>query len=220
MDIELKDKIHSDIFDYQTLSEALKGYASPRDKISSLMKKKLIVRIKKGLYIFGDSLRNNPVSRELLANLVYGPSYISLDYALHYHGMIPERSEALTSVCLGRSRRFSTPLGLYLYRSIPDSAFHLGIDRMETDTDNIFLMAAPDKALADKIVLTKGTPITSQKEMLSFLMEDLRIDPEFIRSLASERIFDFATAFRSRKLHLLGGLIRRLQMKNHGVSHE
>ena len=205
------ETITSDIFDYQTLSDVLKEYSSPRDKISSLLKKKLIVRIKKGLYIFGDSLRKNPVPRELLANLIYGPSYVSLDYALHFHGIIPERSEALTSVCLGRSRRFSTPLGLFLYRSIPASAFHLGINRVDPQSDNAFLMAAPDKALADKIVLEKGTPITSQKEMLSFLTNDLRIDYEYIRSLAPERIYDFAAAFRSRKLHILGGLAKRLK---------
>ena len=220
MDIELKDKIPSDIFDYQTLNEALKNYASSRDKISSLMKKGLIVRIKKGLYIFGESLRRNPISRELLANLIYGPSYISLDYALHFHGLIPERSEPLTSVCLGRSRRFSTPLGLFIYRSIPTVAYHIGVERVETDRDNAFLMAAPDKALSDKIVLEKGTPISTQKEMKAFLNEDLRIDPEYLRKLEPDRIFRFAEAFRSRKLRLLGGIAKRLQTKNHGDLHE
>ena len=48
------------------------------------------MRIRKGLYAFGEPLRRAPISRELLANLIYGPSYISLDYALSYHGLIPE----------------------------------------------------------------------------------------------------------------------------------
>ena len=45
MDINIRKKIPSDIFDYQALSEALKGYAYPRDKISDLLKKKVIIRM-------------------------------------------------------------------------------------------------------------------------------------------------------------------------------
>ncbi len=67
-------------FDYQVLLGALKNYA-----------------------------RKQPYSREILANLIYGPSCISLEYALQYYGMIPERVEAVTSVTVGRSRKFSTP---------------------------------------------------------------------------------------------------------------
>ena len=220
MDINLRKTIQSDIFDYQALSEALKEYASPRDKISDLLKKKIIIRIKKGLYVFGETLRQNPVPRELLANLIYGPSYVSLDYALHFHGFVPERSEALTSVCLGRSRKFSTPFGLFLYRSIPASAYNTGMLRIETESERAFLMAAPDKALADKIVMERGTPISTQKEMLAFLTEDLRVDSGILRSLDSRRFSDFADAFRSRKLRLLSALIKRLQHNNQETSHE
>ncbi len=59
---------------------------------------------------------------------MYGPSYISLEYALQYHGLIPERVEAVTSVTTGRSRRFASPVGLFTYRSIPLSAFRTGMD--------------------------------------------------------------------------------------------
>ncbi|MFC2157557.1 hypothetical protein ACFLT9_06945 [Acidobacteriota bacterium] len=220
MDINIRKKIPSDIFDYQALSEALTGYAYPRDKISDLMKKKIIVRIKKGLYIFGETLRQNPIPRELLANLIYGPSYVSLEYALHFHGLTPERSEALTSVCLGRSRQFSTPLGLFVYRSIPLSAYQIGMLRMETEQDRAFLMASPDKALADKIVTERGTPLASQKDVFSFLTEDLRVDSSILPNLDPKRIYDFADSFRSRKLRLLGDLVKRLQNKHQGASNE
>jgi hypothetical protein len=36
-----------------------------------------------GIYVFGERYRRSPFSREVLANMIYGPSYISLDYALH-----------------------------------------------------------------------------------------------------------------------------------------
>src|SRR5512136_2109085 len=100
----IRDRIQAEIFDYQTLTEAMKNLSSPRDKITDMLRQRAIVRIKKGLYVFGNGYRRYPYSKELLANLVYGPSYVSLDYALAYHGLIPERVEALTSVTPNRSR--------------------------------------------------------------------------------------------------------------------
>ena len=119
----IRKHIPQEEFDYQALLDCLQGYAHPRDKISDLLRKESIIRIKKGLYIFGDEYRNKPFSREILANLMYGPSYISLEYALQHYGLIPERVEAVTSVTTGRSRRFSTPVGLFTYRMIPLEAF-------------------------------------------------------------------------------------------------
>ena len=107
-------QIKREEFDYQTLLDVLRGYARPRDKISDLLRKGVIVRVKKGLYVFGDDYRDRPFSRELLANLVFGPSYLSLDWALQYYGLIPEKVEAMTSVTTGRSRRFQTPVGLFV----------------------------------------------------------------------------------------------------------
>lgn len=52
--LDIRRVIDREIFDYQALLDTLKGYAHPRDKITDLIRKKLIIRIKKGLYIFGD----------------------------------------------------------------------------------------------------------------------------------------------------------------------
>lgn len=85
----LRKTIPWEEFDYQALLQALKDYAYPRDKITDLLAKGVIVRVKKGLYVFGDAYRTRPYSREILANLIYGPSCVSLEYALHYHGLTP-----------------------------------------------------------------------------------------------------------------------------------
>jgi predicted transcriptional regulator of viral defense system len=66
------------------------------------------------LYIFGDEERRGPYSRELLANLMYGPTFISLESALAFYGLIPERVEAMLSVTTGRSREFDTPVGRFV----------------------------------------------------------------------------------------------------------
>jgi hypothetical protein len=197
-------------FDYQTLLDSVHGYAQPRMKISGMLAKGDIVRVKKGLYILGESLRRGPFCRELLANLIYGPSYVSLEYALHYHGLIPERVETVTSVTCGRSRTFDSPVGTYSYRMIPMEAFRTGMDQVVLDDGRSFLMAIPEKALADRIVAGRGTGISTQKELHDYLLADLRIDPANIRELDPIRLTEIAQRYRSRKVKLLADLITRL----------
>ena len=165
----IRKQIAHEEFDYQTLIDSLKEYSRPRDKISDLLRKRIIIRVKKGLYIFGEGYRSKPYSREILANLIYGPSYISLDYALQHYGLIPERVEAVTSVSTGRSRRFFTPVGLFTYRMIPLQAYRIGMDRVDIGDGRAFLMATPEKALADKLYDARGTGIKTQKELTEYL---------------------------------------------------
>ena len=209
----LRKKIDQEQFDYQTLLGCLDGYARPRDKITDLLRKNVIIRVKKGLYIFGQEFRKRPYSKEILANLIYGPSYISLAYALQYHDLIPERVEAVTSVTTGRSRRFNSPVGLFTYQSIPLSAFRIGMDRIEIGEKRAFLIAIPEKALADKIYFERGLGIRSQKMMSAYLEHDLRIDPADLTKLKPEILDDIAQRYRSKKIRLLSDLIRRARRR-------
>lgn len=197
-------------FDYQTLLDVLKDYSRPRDKISDLIRKNIIIRVKKGLYILGEGYRRQPYSKELLANLIYGPSYISLDYALQYHGMIPERVEAVTSVTTGRSRRFTTPLGLFIYRNIPLPAYRFGMTRIETQGGTAFLIANAEKALCDKIREDRGTGLRSLKDMRNYLCEGLRISEVSLAEMNPEHIEEIANRYQSGKLRLLKKFIDRL----------
>lgn len=209
----IRNKIEHEEFDYQTLLVCLKEYARPRDKISALLKKGFIIRIKKGLYIFGDEYRRRPYFREILANLIYGPSYLSLDFALQRYGLIPERVEALTSVTTGRSRKFFTPVGLFTYRKIPLEAFRIGMDRVEINDGRAFLMATPEKAMADKLYDSRGAGIQTQKKLSAFLEDNLRIDPVALRDLNSTDLDAIASRYRSKKIRLLSDLIKRVRQK-------
>lgn len=204
-------------FDYQALMDVMKGYAQPRKKISSLLAKGTIIRVKKGLYIFGESRRRQPYCRELLANLIYGPSYVSLEYALHYHGLTPERVETVTSVTCGRSRTFETPVGTFSYRMIPLEGFRIGMDRIELDGGRAFLIAIPEKALADRIVAERGAGITTQKELHGYLLDNLRIDPTSLSGLDPVRLAEIAGHYRSRRVKLLADLINRLRKSGKGA---
>lgn len=171
------------------------------------------------MYVFAPKYRTHPYSKELLANLIHGPSYLSLDYALAYYGVIPERVKAVTSVTPNRSRRFNTPVGLFIYRQIPPAAYETGQVRIEADHEQAFLIATPEKALADKIVSLRGLAITSAAEMQRFLEEDLRIELDFLKTLPAARIDDFARRYHSRKLRYLSQLVRQLQ-KAREINHE
>jgi hypothetical protein len=207
----LRARINGEEFDYQTLLDSLKPYERPRDKITSLLRQKAIIRVKKGIYIFGPKYARRPFSREILANMIYGPSCISLDFALHYHGLIPERAEAVTSVTTGRGRRFHTPVGLFIYRPIPPGAFPVGIDQVEIDSGRFFLIAVPEKAIADKIQDDRGTGIRNQDDMRRYLIQNLRIDAESIGKFRTETLSILAERYGSRKLQLLNRVITRFR---------
>ncbi|HHO75199.1 MAG TPA: hypothetical protein ENN05_02080 [Deltaproteobacteria bacterium] len=211
---KIRNRISREEFDYQMLLDCLQGYSRPRDKISDLIKKGHIIRIKKGLYIFGQDYRKHPYSRETLANLIYGPSCISLEYALSYHGMIPERSESITSIATGRSRTYTTPVGVFSYRTVSLASFRSGVMRVELEDGGAFLISSHEKALSDKIHLDRGTGIRTQKELEEYLLVFLRIDPLVLKSLDPDKVADIGNRYKSFKVRLLSSLIKRMQRRD------
>jgi predicted transcriptional regulator of viral defense system len=204
---DLRKKVPNEEFDYQILLDVLKEYESPRDKITALLKRKDIIRVKKGIYIFGERYARRPFSREVLANMILGPSYVSLDYALHYYGLIPERVETVTSVTSGRNRKFLTPVGLFTYRGIPRNAYPVGIDQIEIEGRSFFI-ATPEKALCDKLYDARGTVIRSRSALREYLLTSLRVDAEELRKLDTQALGLIAERYRSRKIRLLAGLVQ------------
>lgn len=176
-DFQLRKAIPAEEFDYTLLSGILASYSSIRRKINELLRSGVIERVKKGLYVFGQEYARGPIVKETLANLIYGPSCISLEYALAFHGLIPERVETVTSVTPKRDKDFKTPLGNFTYRYLNPERYPVGIDQVWLDASHPVLMASPEKALADYLVLKKIPPIKNEEEARQFLEGDLRIDP-------------------------------------------
>lgn len=208
--VSLRQQIDREEFDYPALMDALSGYGNPRSKVTALLRKGDIIRVKKGLYIFGDHLRRRPYSRMLLANLLYGPSLVSHDSALSFHGLIPERVEVMTSATTRRSKTFDTPVGRFSYRQVPREYFHIGMDRME-ERDLAFLIAVPERALADKILDDRGHPLRSRIDAKRYLMDDLRLDREELVRLDPELLDLLAKVGRSRKIAVCASLLRKLK---------
>jgi len=207
---DLRETIRREEFDYQALMAALSGYANPWDKVTRHLRRGDIIRVKKGLYVFGDRLRRRPFSRELLANLIYGPSFVSLEWALSFHGLIPERVETVTSVTTKRPKSFSTPVGAFIYRQSPIDAFHIGMDRVE-EGDVAFLIATPERALADTIRDGRGHSVRTLGDAARYLFEDLRIDGSEFERLSPDSLEELGERLRSNKVAVCARFLRSLR---------
>jgi predicted transcriptional regulator of viral defense system len=183
--------------EYEALAGKYRNCKSPKDKIARLAQSGALTRLKKGLYI-----QKGNFSRELIANRLYGPSYVSLEAALSYYGIIPERVYMVRSMTVKRAKRYDTPYGRFEYVHAKPSYFSLGI-RQQTTGGVSFLIASPEKALCDMIAFISGLRIQSLKAMREFLEEDLRADTDEIHS--AEGFFDsiINTGVKSREMALL-----------------
>ena len=125
------------------------------DRQFSLLKRAMaageVVRIHRGLYCLATKYLRQKIDPLVLAQRVYGPSYISLETALSYHGWIPEAVYAVTSTSLDRSREFDTPMGHFSFTRVPQETFYAEVARVEKENGDSFLLASPLKALADYV---------------------------------------------------------------------
>ena len=168
------------------LSELLADVKFPKDKISRLEKNGNLIRIKNGLYVISEKNNENEISKELIANHIYGISYISLETALAYYGMIPERVYRIRSMTTKRAKTFSTPLGNFEYKTVPADYFGIGLRQEIIQNQYAFLIATPTKAVCDMIVVTPNLRLQSVQAMQNYLNEDLRIDFDVIKNLDRE----------------------------------
>jgi len=161
---------------YNIVAESLSDYNSPKDKVCRMQQQGQLIRLKKGVFVVAPGVSNKTLSMELIANHLYGPSYVSLESALAYHGLIPERVHLMRSVTIKRARNFTTPLGEFEYLTMLAPYYSIGIKQLVFGEEYSFLIASPEKALADLIIVTSGLRIQSAKAMREYLYEDLRLD--------------------------------------------
>lgn len=206
-------KIKSPEITTSMLMGLFSDYQDKRGKINSLSKKGLIRPIKQGVYLVSDDLGLRPYSKEILANLIYGPSYISLETALSNFGFIPERVTTTTSISLGRGKSFSTPVGQFKYHHIKESIYATGVQLKELFKDVFCQYATPEKALLDFIYLkeTKGN-FRNQRDFFNFVSDSYRFDLKAIESEVSlKKIQVFAEKYPFQQVHWFANeLTRRL----------
>lgn len=167
----------------QLVLEMLSDYKRPNDKISELIKSEDLIALRRGLYVVGPNLDLPSPEPFLIANHLRGPSYVSLESALSYWNMIPERVHEISSVTTKTTKVYKTALGRFSYQQLKTPYFSYGIKNIEFSPKQSFLMASPEKALCDKIILTPSINLRSVKQTKAFLFDDLRIDSEILQNL-------------------------------------
>jgi hypothetical protein len=203
-----------------TLMEMARWVGGSSNRRFALLKRALqsgeIIRIHRGLYCLATKYLRRKLDPLVLAQRIYGPSYISLETALSYHSWIPEAVYAITSTSMDRSREFETPLGHFSFTRIPQKVFYTEITRVEKggagksepgfDTGKSFLLASPLKALADYVYAHRLDWISA-----SPVIESLRIDESSLAGIKVETFERLLANYSSRRVRrFLEGLRKDL----------
>jgi len=185
------------------LLEELKDYASPASKLFRMVKSGEYTQIIKGLY---ETDRSTP--GYLLAGSIFGPSYLSFEFALAYHGLIPEAVYTFTSATFDKKKkkRYNTPFGIFTYRDIPSEVYPLAVEIIR-EGDYTCQIASPEKALCDELYTKK--PVVSQKELRGLLFDDMRIDETEFGKLNTDDLIILNERYHCTNIQKLCKLIRR-----------
>lgn len=175
----------------QIMMDLLQDYRRPYDKISELISQKLLVQVKRGVFIPGPQASVPVPEKLLLANHLWGPSYVSSDSALSYWGLIPERVYETLSMTTNLAKTYKTSVGRFRYIRLPLPYYSFGIQRVELATKQMTLIAGKEKSLCDKVITTQRLKLRSIKQTREYLMEDLRISRESLRELNTSIMNDY-----------------------------
>lgn len=194
---------------YGVLRAAYAQYRFPGNKIAALEKEGRIIRLKRGVYVVSPDISKQLLSVELLANHLYGPSYVSMESALRYYGFIPEQVYTVRSMTLNRSKKYKTALGHFEYITAPATYYPIGIVQHTVENKYTFMMASPEKALCDMITATPGLRIQSAKALRVYLEDDIRFDMSALRTMNPELITScIETGKKKNALEWLFNIIR------------
>jgi len=156
-------------------------------------KKGLIIKLRRGMYLLNENDRKITPSRNFIAGQIYSPSYVSLECALSFYGIIPERVVDVTSVTTKKTAHFKNKLGNFYYQHIKPQAFR-GF-RMAKEGELSFFIAEPEKAVVDLFYLKIRQIPSPTRELFA---EYFRF--QNTENLKRKRIVEFAGIFNNDRL--------------------
>jgi predicted transcriptional regulator of viral defense system len=189
---ELLENLKSPIFSLHDL--AILGQKAIPSQISNFAKKGDIIRLKNGLYLIAS--RKSDVMLEHIAFRMYDPSYVSLEWALYKHGLMPDIPYNVTSVTAKPTRDFKTPLGSFIYKSMKPDLF-FGYMKKEDVADQPYLLALPEKALLDYLYQNLSR-LNGQADI-----DGLRLNPFTVKKLDTKILREYARVFDNPRLDSL-----------------
>ena len=190
------------LISFDALAQQFAEYTDVKGKIRREVQGGRLVQVAKGLY--ETDVR---ADGKYLAGAIYGPSYLSFDYALSVHALSPEAVyNAYTSATVqkGKTKRYENAFGTFLYRDVPAAVYPLGVEIKE-ERGYSYQIASPEKALCDK--LYSLSPVYSVRALKELLFDDLRIDKAAFVALQKDDILQLAPLYRATNLKLLAKLM-------------
>jgi hypothetical protein len=182
------------------LAASCRGMPEMRLQLSRWVKAGKLIQLRKGLYTLTQPYRKVAAHPFVIANAMKKGSYVSLQSALAFYGMIPEHVPTVMSTTTQRPEQVDTPLGRFFFRHIKKEWFY-GYRQTDLGQDQRAFVAVPEKALLDLVYLT---PNSADRD---FLME-LRL--QNLEQINSQVVLDMANASGSKKLARAGRLIAEL----------
>ena len=186
--------------------------AQVRVQISRWVRDGRVLRLHKGLYAVAEPYRGGSLEPFCVANRLRPASYVSLQSALAWHGLIPEFVPVTTSVTTGRPQRIETPIGGFLFRHVGAKRFW-GFQEQELATGLIggqtAFVAEPEKALLDLVYLTPGA---DKREFI----EELRL--QNLETLDTDVLDAYAQRFASPKVRRAAAAIKGILAESEGVA--
>ena len=167
-----------------------KNLSQIRLQLSRWCKGGRLIKLRKGLYTLAEPYRKIKPEPFSIANSLKSASYVSLQSALAWYGLIPEFVPVVTSVTTGRPRLIETPMGRFDFRHI-NKGFFWGYQRIELAAGQAAFIARPEKAMLDLVYLTPG----GDKEDF---IEELRI--QNIEQIDKAVLREFSVRSQSPKL--------------------
>ena len=147
------------VIETESLLAGITDQRALKVQISRWHKAGNLIQVKRGLYVLSEPYRKREVYEFYLASILMKPSYISLEKALEYYGLIPEAVPTYTSVTTKRPCRFVRDKWVFDYRHIKNELFW-GYSSITVNKQTAF-MAYPEKALLD-LCYFKGREISAK----------------------------------------------------------
>lgn len=192
------------IFSFDDLALKFRDYTDIKGKIRREIQAGKLIQVVRGLY---ETDAN--VSGKYLAGRIFGPSYLSFDYALAVYSLIPEavyRTYTSATFQKRKSKQYQNHFGVFTYRDIPSEVYPLGV-LLHEENGYSYQIATPEKALCDKLYTLQ--PAKSLGELRALLFDDLRIDEQEFGKLDMNSLNELAPLYHASNLNLLSKLIRR-----------
>lgn len=197
--IESLEKFQGVSFSTADLRTDLKDYEAVRMKISRLVKDGVLVRLRRDFFCLGRAYSEKPIELGVIANALYGPSYVSFDTALSLYGLIPERTYLTMSAVVRRGKYYRTPFGPFGYYQIPEKVWGVGA-RVERTANGSYMIANPTKALCDTLLRKRRLRVTSPKTLRDFMEVDMRFDFDYLGEPDMDVLRAYATCGRKTGL--------------------